>query len=196
MRQHVWHCSNWGQLQKDAQTQCVTSLSRGKPSGAAEPGPFGGGCIQKQGWGTRCRAHGVYARCLTRTNHNAPKRVADHPDAPLNGIIECGDFKIDLTRRTVAVRDRELDRTSEEVDVLVFLAGHPQSLITPPHSAVNKLDHTSDSANRILKGIGFAARKTRRRGAAQARSSYGVVGRLSVRSKLIGNNVMGTCLPP
>src|SRR5213079_2943728 len=69
LRQHVWHCSNWGQLQKDAQTQCVTSLSRGKPSGAAEPGPFGGGCIQKQGWGTRCRAHGVYARCLTRTNH-------------------------------------------------------------------------------------------------------------------------------
>ena len=140
--------------------------------------------------------HMESTRGVDKDQPHAPKRVADHPDAPLNGIIECGDFKFDLTRRTVAVRDRELDRTSEEVDVLVFLAGHPQSLITPPHSAVNKLDHTSGSANRILKGIGFAASKTRRRGAAQARSSYGVVGRLSVRSKLIGNNVMGTCLPP
>jgi len=68
---------------------------------------------------------------LTRANHNAPKRVADHPDAPSKGIIECGDFKIDLTRRTVTMRGRELDLTSEEFDVLVFLAGHPQSLITP-----------------------------------------------------------------
>src|SRR5438552_15108611 len=84
---------------------------------------------------------------------HAPKRVADHPDAPLNGIIECGDFKFDLTRRTVAVRDRELDRTSEEVDVLVFLAGHPQSLITPPHSASTSLTTHSVPPTGFLKVI-------------------------------------------
>jgi two-component system KDP operon response regulator KdpE len=49
----------------------------------------------------------------------------------LKGIIECGDFKIDLTRRTVAMRGRHLDLTSEEFDVFLFLAGHPHSLITP-----------------------------------------------------------------
>ena len=70
-------------------------------------------------------------KVLIRANHDAPRRVADHPDTPLNGIIECGDFKIDLTRRTVAMRGRVLDLTSEEFDVFVFLAGHPQSLITP-----------------------------------------------------------------
>ncbi|SRR5229473_2277294 len=68
---------------------------------------------------------------FTRAKHNAPERGPDHPHAALNGIIECGDFKIDLTRRTVALHNRELDLTSEEFDVLVFLAGHPQSLITP-----------------------------------------------------------------
>lgn len=70
-------------------------------------------------------------KVLIRANNDTPRRVADHPDTPLNRIIECGDFKIDLTRRTVAMRGRVLDLTSEEFDVFVFLAGHPQSLITP-----------------------------------------------------------------
>ena len=68
---------------------------------------------------------------VDKGKYNAPKRVADHPETPSNGIIECGDFKINLTRRTVAMRGRVLDLTSEEFDVFVFLAGHPQSLITP-----------------------------------------------------------------
>jgi two-component system KDP operon response regulator KdpE len=45
--------------------------------------------------------------------------------------IRFGDFKIDLDERIVTLRDHELRLTSEEFDVLVFLASHPQSLVTP-----------------------------------------------------------------
>ena len=45
-------------------------------------------------------------------------------------MIEYGDFKIDLTTRTVTLRAEELSLTAEEFDVLVFLAGHPQRLVT------------------------------------------------------------------
>jgi two-component system KDP operon response regulator KdpE len=44
--------------------------------------------------------------------------------------MQSGDFNIDLTRRTVTVRGDELDVTSEDFDALVFLASHPQSMIT------------------------------------------------------------------
>jgi DNA-binding response OmpR family regulator len=50
---------------------------------------------------------------------------------PLTRMIESGDFKIDLVERTVTLRGRELRLTSEEFDVLVFLAGHPQNVVTP-----------------------------------------------------------------
>jgi len=45
-------------------------------------------------------------------------------------IIKTGDFRIDLEARTVWVCDRELQLSSEEFDLLVFLAGHPTSVIT------------------------------------------------------------------
>jgi two-component system KDP operon response regulator KdpE len=46
-------------------------------------------------------------------------------------MIESGDFKIDLVERTVTLRGQELRLASEEFDVLVFLAGHPQNVVTP-----------------------------------------------------------------
>jgi DNA-binding response OmpR family regulator len=49
----------------------------------------------------------------------------------MTGMIESGDFKIDLDERTVTLRGRELELTSAEFDVLVFLASHHQSLVTP-----------------------------------------------------------------
>jgi DNA-binding response OmpR family regulator len=49
----------------------------------------------------------------------------------LGGMIESGDFRIDLVRRSATLRGRELLLTLEEFDVLVFLTGHPQRLITP-----------------------------------------------------------------
>jgi DNA-binding response OmpR family regulator len=45
--------------------------------------------------------------------------------------IRFGDFKINLDQRIVTLRDHKLQLTSEEFDVLVFLASHPQRLVTP-----------------------------------------------------------------
>lgn len=64
----------------------------------------------------------------------------------MTGMIESGDFKIDLDERTVALRDQELRLTSEEFDVLVFLGGHRQSLVTP-HTMLA----TTWTANRVRK---------------------------------------------
>jgi DNA-binding response OmpR family regulator len=61
-------------------------------------------------------------------------------------IIETDDFRIDLGARTVRVRDRELDLSSEEFDLLVFLVGHPNSIITP-HTALS----TKGSENRVRR---------------------------------------------
>jgi DNA-binding response OmpR family regulator len=46
-------------------------------------------------------------------------------------VIEAGDFLIDVPARKATLRGRELDLTSAEFEVLVFLAGHPKSLVTP-----------------------------------------------------------------
>jgi len=61
--------------------------------------------------------------------------------------IRFGDFKIDLDERIVTLRDHELRLTSEEFDVLVFLASHPRSLVTPKtmlarSSTANQLGQT------------------------------------------------------
>jgi len=55
------------------------------------------------------------------------------PDSGMQREIrtEIGDFKIDLARRTAMLRDQDLFLSSEEFDVLVFLASHPQRLVTP-----------------------------------------------------------------
>jgi two-component system KDP operon response regulator KdpE len=61
--------------------------------------------------------------------------------------IRFGDFTIDLDERIVTLRDHELRLTSEEFDVLVFLASHPRSLVTPQtmlarSSTANQLGQT------------------------------------------------------
>lgn len=47
-----------------------------------------------------------------------------------SNVIETGDFRIDLVDRSASLRDQQLELTSEEFDVLVYLAGHPQRLVT------------------------------------------------------------------
>jgi DNA-binding response OmpR family regulator len=62
-------------------------------------------------------------------------------------MIKSGDFHIDIDKRTVTLRGQQLELTSEEFDVLVFLASHPRSLVTP-HTmlatgwTVNRPQHT------------------------------------------------------
>lgn len=56
------------------------------------------------------------------------KRSEAHNDAHL---VEVGDFRIDLDSRSARIGDRELRLSSEEFDLLVFLAEHPRRIITP-----------------------------------------------------------------
>jgi DNA-binding response OmpR family regulator len=46
-------------------------------------------------------------------------------------MIRSGDFSIDLDRRSASLLGQELVLTPDEFDLLVFLAGHRRSLITP-----------------------------------------------------------------
>jgi two-component system, OmpR family, KDP operon response regulator KdpE len=64
-------------------------------------------------------------------NNRSPGREVAAQSVALTGMIESGDFKIDLASRKVTLRGEDLSLTSEEFDVLVFLAGHPQRLVTP-----------------------------------------------------------------
>ncbi len=68
---------------------------------------------------------------VAKTWDRAPERDTAEKNVSLSGIIESGDFKIDLTERIVKLRGQELLLTAEQFDVLVFLAGHPQHVVTP-----------------------------------------------------------------
>lgn len=82
-----------------------------------------------------------------RTSNRAPEPDTEKESSCLMGRIQLGDFKIDLDERLVTLRDHELRVTSEEFDVLVFLASHPRSLVTPQtmlarSSTANRLGQT------------------------------------------------------
>jgi len=51
-------------------------------------------------------------------------------EAPDSEVIEAGDFRLNVARKRATVCGRELQLTSEEFDVLLFLAGHPKRVIT------------------------------------------------------------------
>jgi two-component system, OmpR family, KDP operon response regulator KdpE len=48
----------------------------------------------------------------------------------VGGVIEEGDFRVDLDAHVAYVRDRELKLTPKEFDLLAFLARHPRRVIT------------------------------------------------------------------
>ena len=51
-------------------------------------------------------------------------------EQPETRIIDVGDFHIDISGRRVEVRDQEVRLTPKEFDVLVYLAKHPDKVIT------------------------------------------------------------------
>jgi DNA-binding response OmpR family regulator len=68
---------------------------------------------------------------VAKTCDKASEQDTAKEGASATRRIRFGDFKIDLEERIVTLRDQELGLTSEEFDVLVFLASHPRSLVTP-----------------------------------------------------------------
>ena len=60
----------------------------------------------------------------------AALRRASTPQQPETSIVEVGDFRIDISGRTVQVKSREVRLTPKEFDLLVYLARHPGKVIT------------------------------------------------------------------
>ena len=58
--------------------------------------------------------------------HGSPGEAAADRD-----VLVAGDFRIDLRTRQATVRGQKLDLNEEEFEMLVFLIGHPKSIITP-----------------------------------------------------------------
>jgi two-component system, OmpR family, KDP operon response regulator KdpE len=82
-------------------------------------------------------------------------QVSEAPEGRISStaVIEAGDFRIDTAERTAILRGQELPLTSEEFDVLVYLARHPQRLVTP-HTVLST-SWTSEGLHQteFLKGL-------------------------------------------
>ena len=64
---------------------------------------------------------------LARVRASLRRANAEESDSP---EIHVGDFYIDLHARSVRVRDREVHLTPKEFDLLVYLAKHPDKVLT------------------------------------------------------------------
>jgi two-component system, OmpR family, KDP operon response regulator KdpE len=60
----------------------------------------------------------------------AALRRGSTPEQAESPLIEVGDFRIDISARTVGVRNREVRLTPKEFDLLVYLARHAGKVIT------------------------------------------------------------------
>ncbi|HVO81027.1 MAG TPA: winged helix-turn-helix domain-containing protein [Terriglobales bacterium] len=76
-------------------------------------------------------ASSLNVRQLTGRLGNLLRRAPEARPEPQNEVIDTGDFHIDLQAHQVTVRGRQIELTSEEFDMLVFLAGHPRRVVTP-----------------------------------------------------------------
>jgi two-component system KDP operon response regulator KdpE len=91
--------------------------------------------------------HWNLRQLLAKTCDKASEQDTAKESTPVTRRIRFGDFEIDLDERIVTLRGQELRLTSEEFDVLVFLASHPRSLVTPQtmlarSSTANQLGQT------------------------------------------------------
>ena len=65
---------------------------------------------------------------LARVRASLRRAPAAEPGS--GGVIEVGDFRIDLDAHSVAVRGRDVHLTPKEFDLLVYLARHPGKVLT------------------------------------------------------------------
>src|ERR1700731_4702922 len=65
-----------------------------------------------------------------KISNRGPESHAAEDDLSLRNVIESGDFRIDVGSRTVSLCGEELELSSEEFEVLVYVINHPQRLIT------------------------------------------------------------------
>jgi len=65
---------------------------------------------------------------LARVRANLRRVPAEEPES--GGVIEEGDFRIDVDAHTVAIRGAEVRLTPKEFDLLVYLARHSGKVVT------------------------------------------------------------------
>ena len=90
---------------------------------------------------------------FAKARYRASESNAAENGTPLTGMIESGDFRIDLAQRTASLRGEVLQLSSDEFDVLVFLAGHPQSLVTPHTLLTTKWTANSHRRAKFLTAL-------------------------------------------
>jgi hypothetical protein len=75
---------------------------------------------------------GAPGHAHTRSSHTALKRKQRHVSEDFSGsLIVSGDFRIDLSRRAVEIQGHNLKLSPAEFELLVFLTGHHQTVVTP-----------------------------------------------------------------
>lgn len=62
---------------------------------------------------------------------HAPTNAPDAGGPADHEVIVTGDFRVDLRTHQVTIRGQELHLTGEEFEMLIFMIGHPKSIITP-----------------------------------------------------------------
>jgi DNA-binding response OmpR family regulator len=67
-----------------------------------------------------------------------------------NAWIETGAFKLDLNSRKAHVRDKELELSSAEFDLLHFLLSHPKKQLVTPRTVL-----TTDAGARMVRRSEF-----------------------------------------
>ena len=60
----------------------------------------------------------------------AALRRTMNPEEPEKPLLEAGDFHIDIAKRTVRVKDRDVHLTPKEFELLVYLARHAGKVLT------------------------------------------------------------------
>ncbi len=65
---------------------------------------------------------------LARVRANLRRAPASEPEP--SGVIEAGDFRIDVGAHTVAVRGKEVRLTPKEFDLLLYLVRHAGKVVT------------------------------------------------------------------
>jgi DNA-binding response OmpR family regulator len=78
------------------------------------------------------RTHIVDGNQLQKPHTAAPQ--------PSGGVVQMGDFRLDLSRRAAWVRGSALNLTPTEFDVLLFLTNHPTNVVTTSTTLITNLE--------------------------------------------------------
>jgi len=83
-----------------------------------------------------------------------------HGNGPADeDLIVAGDFRIDLRTRQVSVRGQELRLKPEEFEMLVFMIGHPKSIITPQTRLTTRWSNTQVRQSDFLRVLAQLQKK-------------------------------------